>query len=806
MGKQTECQTKDVKSFEIPTYTTTDLAQYLAHQRGERITEQRGDSFKVGNKAGSISVHYNSQNKAVATDFAGDGKEKDLFAWIAELEGIEAFKDQITRAYEILGKTAPVSPAKAAPEVAFKIPRQRAMIPKGLKDLFLQGKHSQEFANILEQRGIRGLDVDSLDGLGFVESNIAPFKAGKVGLLPRSLVVWNDTELKAIPLNAQGYRDKDTPERHVRQLGNIAPVFKPIDQDKPLYIVEGEFDALALISIGLQAIPCKPEGETNTAWLKGLKSPVLAYDNDTPGRGYTQKALALNAGAVDVSGIFDAGQDPNDFVKFNQNARFLIERANSKALEQLEQTRQDRQQLADLQSYLEQHKQKDGEFKVRLNVVAAALRVPAFCGFELAYDEFIGDYVYRKPGEQWVYIDEDTQMQIRSNLEDNGFAHIGAQMFRDAMVLVCSTKHINSWKENNQFPAWDGKSRIADFFEVYCHTVDNNREYERAVALNLFTSLYGRASCRDKQGIKSDYTTVLVGKQGIYKSRLVDTIAQGYSGTLDFSKNSDNLYRQMNGKTVMEIAELGNMSKRDCNEIKAFMTEQVNEWVPKYQERAKREARHCIFIVTTNDDEFLSDTTGNRRFAPVRLPDTPIDLEAIKKDMPQIMAESKALFEKQGIIWQDLARLVEDNNKDYQTHDAWFDTIRDYLIKERITTIRSATELARVVLGIEISKIDNRAKTRISNVLRQLGFSYKATRITEKMVNQSSLGEFEAGQICKCFTIPEPLKGNTESSESSKPTNNPFDNPFVTAQPLEVICDDLDKGVDDLQELLAIPY
>jgi hypothetical protein len=85
--------------------------------------------------------------------------------------------------------------------------------------------------------------------------------------------------------------------------------------------------------------------------------------------------------------------------------------------------------------------------------------------------------------------------------------------------------------------------------------------------------------------------------------------------------------------------------------------------------------RTGIFFATTNDDHYLKDNTGNRRFWPVRT--TTIDLDALRRDRDQLWAEA-AHYEAQGAsivlsknLWADAAEQQEARREP----DPWEDAL-----------------------------------------------------------------------------------------------------------------------------------
>ena len=56
------------------------------------------------------------------------------------------------------------------------------------------------------------------------------------------------------------------------------------------------------------------------------------------------------------------------------------------------------------------------------------------------------------------------------------------------------------------------------------------------------------------------------------------------------------------------------MRKAELNAIKSFIERSEDNRRATYERRATKNKRHCVFVVTVNDDQFLNDMTGNRRY------------------------------------------------------------------------------------------------------------------------------------------------------------------------------------------------
>ena len=185
----------------------------------------------------------------------------------------------------------------------------------------------------------------------------------------------------------------------------------------------------------------------------------------------------------------------------------------------------------------------------------------------------------------------------------------------DACQFVCRQNERNPVTEWLDSLVWDGERRIGHLVIDTLGAEDNayNREVERMFMLGAVTRAY-------EPGSKFDYMPVLVGPQGIGKSRYVALLAHvpaWYNDNFN-TIDGDAAVEKLRGLWIAEMAELLATKKaREIEAIKAFITSTKDVIRPKYARETVQRLRVCVFIGTTNNHDFLTDATGNRRFLPV---------------------------------------------------------------------------------------------------------------------------------------------------------------------------------------------
>lgn len=379
--------------------------------------------------------------------------------------------------------------------------------------------------------------------------------------------------------------------------------------------------------------------------------------------------------------------------------------------------------------------ERDGKGAILATVenVALACRRPDECGVEIRFDNFRDEImVAATPGEWRAFKDEDLT-ELRIVLGQSGFKPVGRELARDVVHKVAKENQFDSAQLWLNSLAHDGTPRIDSFLSRYFGVADG--EYTRAVARYLWTALAGRVL---EPGIKADMVPILVGPQGAGKSSGVAAMVPSpdFFTEVSFHEKDDDLARKMRGHLLAEIGELRGLRTRDLEGIKAFITRTHERWVPKFMEFSTQFPRRVVFVGTTNQDEFLADETGNRRWLPVRV--GVVDVQALHRDHLQLWAEARDLFLVGGVAFREAERLAEGIHGDYVVHDpweediaAWLDTPDDFEsgATPRMRGSLRTKDIAAGALQLAVSSKDSGKARRIAQAMRNLGYREVNKRI-----------------------------------------------------------------------------
>lgn len=306
------------------------------------------------------------------------------------------------------------------------------------------------------------------------------------------------------------------------------------------------------------------------------------------------------------------------------------------------------QDESDKQWLTELKLKKDGTCAGTINNVVLILENDSNFKGKIKYNEFSNQAVItdampwdrKVMGDSRCWGDVDDENLV--NYIELYYAITNRRACESAFTIVSHRHTFNPVMDYLEALKWDGKPRIATIF-TDCLGVEDS-EYTQAVARVCMVGAVSRAI---GDGEKYDYMPILAGSQGIGKSTFLAVLG-GEWFTDSLSTFDSRVGAELiQGKWIAEVGELAAMNKHESAVIKQFLTRTHDRYRIAYGKRAEDFKRRCVFFGTSNEDEFLKDLTGNRRFLPLKCEEVAPSRD-IWEDLPgerdQIWAEAVELY------------------------------------------------------------------------------------------------------------------------------------------------------------------
>lgn len=244
--------------------------------------------------------------------------------------------------------------------------------------------------------------------------------------------------------------------------------------------------------------------------------------------------------------------------------------------------------------------------------------------------------------------------------------------------------------------------------------------------------LIGSAKRAFEPGCEHTYMMVLhSSKQGKGKSTFVRTLfGKDFAGEGQINFDVDALLA-LNQSWVHEIGECDQAFSHRANtssKVKDFISLQADTYRAPYGRSSKRHNRRTVLIGTTNHREFLTDETGNRRFAVIDIPDGwDIPNNWVAQNRDYIWACAMDGFQKgvPNVIPERLFKDAELEAEEFLEVDPWEETIAEYVHKFNSVEMR---EILDNCLKIEMGRKTLAEQRRVGRILTKLGWKKKKTR------------------------------------------------------------------------------
>ncbi len=495
----------------------------------------------------------------------------------------------------------------------------------------------------------------------------------------------------------------------------------------PVLVVEGEKSAEAAKNLALAfAVVTWPNGAK--AWAKTDWSPVygreilLWPDADEPGRkamagiGAALLAYCPAIQILDIDNRAD-GWDAADALAEKWTAKEFLDLPR-RAL--VKPSPNGNGSVNPSEVFIEEPKKKMCN---AANVLQFLKTDPGYAG-HVWFDEFhrrtfsdLGDAV-----KEWTDTDD---VHLMMHLQRGGLPRLGVDMVRHAINEYAHLKIRNEPRDWMDGLKWDGKMRIADFF-MDCLGAERleDSSYLYAAGHNFWISLAARIY---SPGCQLYNMVVMEGAQGTGKTSALKLIGGPWYAEAIESIEKKDFFMTIGGKLLIEISELESFRPAEVTRIKQIISNGTDRFRYPYESRPADHPRTCVFVGTTNEDAYLRDATGAKRFWPVRC--GKIDLPSIQESRSQLFAEAAAAFKK-GEPWHLMpGTQTQETQESRREIDALEDLLSDKLNFDTPITLAEACTL----LGISAERMDRRIQLRVGNALRKLGYDKKVFRTSGRL-------------------------------------------------------------------------
>lgn len=232
-------------------------------------------------------------------------------------------------------------------------------------------------------------------------------------------------------------------------------------------------------------------------------------------------------------------------------------------------------------------------------------------------------------------------MQAPAQMGGFGFKPTRAEI-EAAIDITASRNKFHPIQDMITDVVWDGEKRLETYLHRYLGCDDNayTREVGRLLLLGMITRAF-------EPGAKFDFVPVLEGAEGLGKSTFVRALSGDFYASVAKGdmRETKRMLDKINAAWVVEMPELAVFEGEDPKQLAALITETDDQERLAYGRHSLRYKRGNIFVGTTNERQYLTKRTGNRRFLPIAMRKQ-VDIAALTAELPQLYAEAYSSYKE----------------------------------------------------------------------------------------------------------------------------------------------------------------
>ncbi len=331
--------------------------------------------------------------------------------------------------------------------------------------------------------------------------------------------------------------------------------------------------------------------------------------------------------------------------------------------------------------------------------------------YQLRYNVVKNAVEYTQGNGGWHDLDDRTAKRIEAELLRSGMTGVE----RTLNVVLSNAPDFDPMAEYLKKHKWDDEDHItalANFVEM---AADRREWFNRMFKKHLVRLI----ACALGKLAFNKQAFILLGGQSGGKSSYIRALIPPellpyYTENIEID-NKDGLVT-LARNYIINIDELTSLSRHDITKVKAFLSyDKVKARLP-FDRRETNLRRRATFFGTTNQDEFLTDETGNVRWLVMPITGIKHDHGGpdgyASIDINQVYAQAAALLES-GFAYEMNSEEIAQNevyNSSHLSRPMEYDLIVSYLEPSRggIDDFKTASQIAVIInnrTGFRVTKV-----------------------------------------------------------------------------------------------------
>jgi len=405
----------------------------------------------------------------------------------------------------------------------------------------------------------------------------------------------------------------------------------------------------------------------------------------------------------------------------------------------------------------------EGWYELKGEILRTGLAVGDICrlmrdsvGKRLAFNELT-----LLPEYNGETIPEHCTTALYCFLSEHGYK-LGKEATSDALLTIARERSFHPVRQYLEAAEADQSLTPVDLNTIARDYLGANSDTAAAM---MRATLIGAVARVMDPGCQFDAACILKGPQGWFKSSFWAILASPDWFTSTMPQGDKDVQLNIHCCWIFELAELESITgRKDAGTLKNLITTRSDLFRAPYGKATTPHPRPSIFVGSVNNDSFLRDETGSRRYWVIELKSKP-DLKQLQANRDAIW-KAAVLAHRAGelpMLSNKHQAISDAQNSGYEDEDPWIAPISKW-VSDQISPFDTSTAIISAVLR-DKDKINPADARRVADCLRRLGFEQdkrprwidgRKSRFWQKLEQMEQIGTDKNQLICSNQTAAIP--------------------------------------------------